>query len=83
MNACYSESQAKTIAEHIPFVIGMNTAIADEAALLFTRGFYRGLANRLDVEFAFSMGLSLVQAKRPDQVDIFVLWKQGQPLKHS
>ena len=77
MNACYSEHQAKSIGKHIPFVVGMNTAIADEAALLFTRGFYRGLANRLDVEFAFSMGLSLVQSKRPDQVPVFVLWKEG------
>lgn len=77
LNACYSENQAKVIGTHIPFVVGMNTAISDEAALLFTRGFYRGLANRLDIEFAFSMGLSLVQSKRPDQVGIFVLWKEG------
>lgn len=81
LNACYSETQAKEIAQHIPFVVGMNTAVSDNAAMLFTKGFYRGLANRLDVEFAYAMGINLVQSERPDQVKIFVLWKNGKPAK--
>jgi hypothetical protein len=35
LNACHSESQAKAIAEHIPFVIGMNQAVGDKAAIAF------------------------------------------------
>jgi hypothetical protein len=77
-NACYSEAQAKVIAKHIPFVVGMNTAVSDKAALLFTKGFYRGLSNRLDVEFAFSMGINMVQSEKPEQVNIFELWKNGE-----
>ncbi len=77
LNACYSEHQAAVIAQHIPFVVGMNAAVSDKAAMLFTKGFYRGLANRLDIEFAFEMGRNLVHSERPKQVDIFVLWKYG------
>jgi hypothetical protein len=48
LNACYSEVQAKAIAEHIPFVIGMNQAIGDRAAITFATGFYKALgAGRL------------------------------------
>ena len=40
LNACYSEIQAQAIAEHIPFVIGMNDEIGDEAAINFAVGFW-------------------------------------------
>ncbi len=35
LNACYSEAQAKVIAQHIPYVIGMSQAINDKAAIEF------------------------------------------------
>ncbi|MFM7788339.1 MAG: CHAT domain-containing protein, partial [Microcystis panniformis] len=31
LNACYSEVQAKAIAEHIPYVVGMSKSIGDKA----------------------------------------------------
>src|SRR5205085_4220721 len=40
LNACYSESQARTIAEHIDCVIGMSKAIGDVAAIHFSTAFY-------------------------------------------
>ncbi|MEM9925907.1 MAG: CHAT domain-containing protein [Cyanobacteria bacterium P01_D01_bin.50] len=43
LNACYSEKQAKAIAQHIPFVMGMNQAIGDNAAITFATGFYKAL----------------------------------------
>jgi hypothetical protein len=43
LNACYSESQAKAISEHIPFVVGMDKAIGDRAAIAFATGFYKAL----------------------------------------
>ncbi|WP_208099071.1 hypothetical protein [Nostoc sp. 106C] len=43
LNACYSEVQAKAIAKHIPFVIGMNQSIGDKAAIGFAVGFYKAL----------------------------------------
>ncbi|MCC5645668.1 TIR domain-containing protein [Nostoc sp. CHAB 5824] len=43
LNACYSETQAKAIAKHIPFVVGMNQSIGDRAAITFAIGFYKAL----------------------------------------
>ena len=39
LNACYSEVQAKAIAKQIPYVIGMNKAIGDKAAIVFSDAF--------------------------------------------
>ena len=46
LNACYSEVQAKAIAKHVPYVIGMNKAIGDKAAIVFSDAFYGGLGDR-------------------------------------
>ncbi len=56
LNACYSEIQANAIAEHIEYVIGMNKAIGDEAAIAFTVGFYQGLGANRTVEEAYHLG---------------------------
>jgi hypothetical protein len=44
LNACYSEVQAEEIVKHIPYVIGMNKAIGDQAAIEFAVAFYDSLA---------------------------------------
>jgi len=41
LNSCYSEIQANAIAKQIDYVIGMNQAIGDKAAIAFTVGFFR------------------------------------------
>ncbi|MBF2018313.1 MAG: CHAT domain-containing protein [Rivularia sp. T60_A2020_040] len=56
LNACYSEIQAMAIAEHIPYVIGMNDAIGDKAAIAFAVGFYKALAANRGVEEAYKFG---------------------------
>ena len=43
LNAFYSETQARAIAEVIDCVISMSTTIGDEAAIVFTSCFYRPL----------------------------------------
>ncbi|MCU0644591.1 MAG: CHAT domain-containing protein, partial [bacterium] len=43
LDACYSELQAKAIAKHVDYVIGMKQEIADKAAVAFAVGFYQGL----------------------------------------
>ncbi|AEE53345.1 CHAT domain-containing protein [Haliscomenobacter hydrossis] len=55
LNACYSESQAQEIAKYIPFVIGMNDAIPDRAAIEFSSAFYDAIGNGKDIEFAFRL----------------------------
>jgi formylglycine-generating enzyme required for sulfatase activity len=61
LNGCYSEVQAKVIAQHIPYVIGMNQAIGDKAAIAFAVGFYDALGAGRDVEFAFKLGCSAIR----------------------
>jgi hypothetical protein len=56
LNACYSEAQAKAIAEHIPFVIGMNQAVGDRAAIAFATGFYKALGADRSIEEAYKFG---------------------------
>jgi CHAT domain-containing protein len=56
LNACYSEVQAKAIAEHINYVIGMNQAIGDKAAISFSIGFYQALGAGRTIEEAYKLG---------------------------
>jgi CBS domain-containing protein len=53
LNACYSEIQAKAIAQHIPFVVGMGQAIGDKAAIIFATGFYKALGAGRSFEDAY------------------------------
>jgi hypothetical protein len=56
LNACYSEKQAAAIAQHIPYVVGMNQAVGDKAAIAFAVGFYDALGAGRDFEFAYQNG---------------------------
>jgi hypothetical protein len=60
LNACYSDIQAKAIVKHIPFVIGMNKAIGDQAAIALAVGFYTALGTR-PIEEAFKFGCTRIQ----------------------
>jgi len=61
INACYSEIQAEAIAKYIPFVIGMNDAIGDKAAIAFAVGFYKALAANRSIEDAYEFGCVEIQ----------------------
>jgi hypothetical protein len=56
LNACYSQKQADAIAEHIDAVVGMSTAIGDQAAISFSAAFYQALAYGRDLQTAFDLG---------------------------
>jgi LuxR family glucitol operon transcriptional activator len=61
MNACYSEVQAEAIVQHIDYVIGMNQAIRDDAAIAFSIGFYRALGYGRSIEDSFKFGKNAIQ----------------------
>ena len=61
LNACYSEVQANAIGEHINYVIGMNEAIQDRAAIYFTRGFYQALGNGESIEQSYELGRNAIE----------------------
>ena len=68
LNACYSEPQAKAIAEVIDCVIGMNDAIGDEAAIKFAASFYRAVGFGRSVKDAFEQSrVSLMLEGIPEE----------------
>ncbi len=56
LNACYSETQAEAIYQHINCVIGMKRAITDKAAIHFSKGFYDTLGAGRSYKDAFDLG---------------------------
>ena len=60
LNACYTESQANAIAQHIRYVIGMKQAIGDRAAIAFTVGFYQALGAGESIEKAYKLGCAQI-----------------------
>ena len=56
LNACYSKEQAIAIAKHIDYVIGMDRAVSDKAAIAFTVGFYQALGAGRSIEEAYRFG---------------------------
>lgn len=73
LNSCHSESQAKEIAKHIPYVIGMKSSINDKAAIAFAVGFYTALGAGKDIKFAFKMGTVAVKLEGITGSDLPVL----------
>jgi hypothetical protein len=61
MNACYAEVQANEIVKHIKYVIGMNQAMRDDAAIAFSIGFYRTLGYGRSLEDVFKFGCNANQ----------------------
>ena len=60
LNACYSEVQAEAIHQHIDYVIGMNQAIGDKAAINFAVGFYDALGAGRNIEDGFEFGCASI-----------------------
>jgi formylglycine-generating enzyme required for sulfatase activity len=61
LNACYSEEQADAIVNHIDYVVGMNQEIRDDAAIAFSKGFYRALGYDRSINDAFEFGKNAIQ----------------------
>lgn len=61
LNACYSEIQAKAIAEPISRVIGLPQAVGDAAAIDFSVGFYDALFAGETVARAFEFGKNAIR----------------------
>ncbi len=77
LSACYSEAQAQIISELGIYVVGMSDEIADEAAIVFSTGFYLGLGENQPVEQAFTTALITLETKFPNEANLPVLWKDG------
>lgn len=78
LNACYSRIQASVINETIDCVIGMNSAIGDQAAIKFAASFYRALGFGKSVKEAFEQGkVALLLEGIPEETTPELLVKTG------
>jgi hypothetical protein len=74
LSACYSEDVAKAVRAHVPWVIGCDQSIADNAAIAFSRAFYRALANGENYDKAFRHGRNEIALERmPNEADKYKL----------
>jgi hypothetical protein len=69
LNACWSQVQAEAIAQQVPYVIGMNRAIGDQAARVFAVGFYDALGRGEGIPEAYQAGrVSLMMQGIPEDL---------------
>jgi hypothetical protein len=75
LNACFTESQAKAIAEHIDCVIGTTRSILDKAARILAARLYRSLAAGFSVSRALEEArIELKLQRLEEQAEIPRLW---------
>lgn len=67
LNACYSQEQARAIAEVVDVVVGMNNSIRDDAARFFSSSFYRALGFGASVANAFEQGQLAISLETEDR----------------
>jgi WD40 repeat protein len=80
LNACYSQVQAEVITQHIDYVIGMEKAIKDKAAVAFSVGFYQALGEGCEIEEAYKMGRIQMGFEDPQGRNICTLKKKQTPV---
>lgn len=81
-NACYSESQAKTIVTHVPYVVGLKGGVSDKQAICFSLGFYQALSGGRNIPKAFEAAHALVRADRGlGEIDLILLAGQDAEAK--
>jgi hypothetical protein len=62
VNACHSMRLAEAMSQHIRYVVGMRSGVGDNAAILFSVGFYQALFGGEEVPDAFELACSLLQS---------------------
>jgi hypothetical protein len=78
LNACFSEVLAEKLIKNISCVVGMRTAVYDDAAILFARTFYEAIGDGVALQEAFETGIHTVQSTFPGEDDIpQLLVKEG------
>ncbi|MEM6353601.1 MAG: AAA-like domain-containing protein [Cyanobacteria bacterium P01_D01_bin.14] len=77
LNACYSQVQADALVELVPYVVGMNQSIGDNAAIEFAKGFYDGLGYNRTYDKAFEFGLTAIDLEGIAETSTPVLRQQS------
>lgn len=84
LNTCHSSSLADDLVQHLNYVIGMNQAVLDAAAISFSEGFYDALGAGESYPQAFDIGRYAVFEKAiprtSDRRKIEVIGENGEPI---
>lgn len=75
-NACYSKGQAEELVSFIPATIGMNAAIGDETARIFSAQFYSSIGFGKTVQESFEQAKALLLAKAENEYNTPELYLQ-------
>jgi len=67
LNACYSTSQARVIADIVGCAVGMRSTVADAAATVFAASFYRAIGFGRSVAEAFMQGTAALLLEGVDR----------------
>lgn len=70
LNACYSQAQAEAITQHVPFAIGMKSAVGDDAAMVFSAALYRAIGFGRSVKEAFDQGVTALLLEGIPEEDV-------------
>lgn len=78
LNACYSESQARALSQHVDCVVGMGRPISDGAAIEFASQFYSSLGYGSSVGDAFELARAALDLERiPESATPRLLSREG------
>ena len=75
LNACFTDEQARSIAEVVNYSVGASTAIGDKAGVAFAGAFYRALGFGKSVRYAFESALAelaLTKTPRSRGMQLFI-----------
>lgn len=73
LNACHSEAQAKEIAKHVNFVVGMKNKIYDDSAIIFSKAFYEALGYGKNFVDSFELGKNAIELNSQGDFSVPVL----------
>lgn len=76
LNACSSAELTESIKNIIPFVVGTNASLTENAAIAFSNAFYRALSGGHDAKIAFLEGRRASTMSGASE-DLFVLYQNG------
>lgn len=78
LNACFSDSIAKEVQPHVKAVVGCSVSIGDEAAISFSKAFYRAISHGHNYLKAYTLALNELQlAGMEDAAKIYTFQEGG------
>jgi hypothetical protein len=70
LNACYTEDQARGIARHIPYVMGMREGIDDKLAIKFSTSVVAAIVDGWSYDDAFKLGRNAIWMHEKNKADM-------------